>query len=222
VLIELLFGFGLVTCIELNNFNTVFAIYAGLHNSAVTRLAKTWNKMGKKECKKLKMWKQELLSTERNFMHYRTLLAATAPPLIPYLALLSKDLYSIEEGNPTELELGKINVEKLRMLWKLCEKFKTYRCGYNLAGTVEVKKVLERSFVCDGIWGEGDLYDVSRSIEAGKSGKDKGKIVKKEGKGGKEKKDKKEKKEKKDKKEKKKKEGSGKKDLKKERDKSEL
>ncbi|TPP66521.1 RPGF2 [Fasciola gigantica] len=106
-------------CRELRNFNTMFCILVGLHQTPVERLKQTWERLPNKY-QKLYRDLSMILDTSRNFFQYRTLLTAddATAPMLPYLPLVLKDLTFIHLGNPSRTTDGLINFVKLRMLAK--------------------------------------------------------------------------------------------------------
>lgn len=58
--------------------------------------------MGKKAAKKYERLLQQW-DVSGNYRKYRDVLKSTAPPCVPYLGLLGKDLWSIEENSKTLL-----------------------------------------------------------------------------------------------------------------------
>ncbi|KAM5287806.1 rap guanine nucleotide exchange factor 3 isoform 3-T3 [Ctenodactylus gundi] len=82
---------------EQKNLNSFFAIMFGLSNSAISRLARTWEDPS---------W---------NHRVYRLALTKLSPPIIPFMPLLLKDMTFIHEGNHTLVE-NLINFEKMRMM----------------------------------------------------------------------------------------------------------
>jgi hypothetical protein len=103
---------------KLNNFNGLMEILAGLSNSGVGRLRKTWEMLG--QLKKRRIVELEelraLVSTDDNFKIYRECFAKSVPPKIQYLGGVLTDMVFVEDGNPTRLETtGDIN-------WTKCER----------------------------------------------------------------------------------------------------
>ena len=82
-------------CLELNNFYSAMAIIAGLHQSSITRLRKTWKTLPSKFLDTFKKCTQ-LLSAEGNYRSYRSSLEKAVPPVNPYIGLYLKDLTFIE------------------------------------------------------------------------------------------------------------------------------
>jgi len=110
-------------CYELKNFNTCFAIVAGLNNAAVSRLAKTWEKVPKKVRQRYEVL-ERLFEMTNNFASYRTAYHLAQLPKVPYLMIFPKDLIGIEENNPTTIQpddkkTEMINFTKMRLLWNV-------------------------------------------------------------------------------------------------------
>lgn len=68
----------------MKNFNSLFALLAGLNNTAVSRLKLSWEKAPKKDLAKFKKL-MELVDNEGNYGAYRRLIRKCRPPLVPYL-----------------------------------------------------------------------------------------------------------------------------------------
>ncbi|KAL6058531.1 Son of sevenless 1 [Balamuthia mandrillaris] len=114
-------------CLELNNFNGAMEIIAGLQNSAVYRLKKTWNLLPSKTWE---LWEEMnvLMGSEDNFRVFRDLLHKVNPPCVPYLGIFLTDLTFITEGNPQYLTgTNLINVHKLRYCARVLDKIKQYQ-----------------------------------------------------------------------------------------------
>ncbi|MGH0187888.1 UNVERIFIED_CONTAM: hypothetical protein FKN15_026925 [Acipenser sinensis] len=84
---------------EQKNLNSFFAVMFGLGNSAVRRLALTWE------------------DPSLNHRAYRLAFSKLSPPSIPFIPLLLKDMTFIHEGNETHLH-SLVNFEKMRMVAK--------------------------------------------------------------------------------------------------------
>uniref|UniRef100_A0A6I8P301 Rap guanine nucleotide exchange factor 3 n=1 Tax=Ornithorhynchus anatinus TaxID=9258 RepID=A0A6I8P301_ORNAN len=99
---------------EQRNLNSFFAVMFGLSNSAVSRLAHTWERLPHK-IRKLHSSLEQLLDPSWNHRVYRLALAKLSPPIIPFMPLLLKDMTFIHDGNCTMVE-NLINFEKMRMM----------------------------------------------------------------------------------------------------------
>ncbi|XP_012788675.2 rap guanine nucleotide exchange factor 3 isoform X2 [Sorex araneus] len=99
---------------EQKNLNSFFAVMFGLSNSAISRLAHTWERLPQK-VRKLYSALERLLDPSWNHRVYRLALTKLSPPVIPFMPLLLKDMTFIHEGNHTLVE-NLINFEKMRMM----------------------------------------------------------------------------------------------------------
>lgn len=99
---------------EQKNLNSFFAVMFGLSNSAISRLAHTWERLPHK-VRKLYSALERLLDPSWNHRVYRVALTKLSPPVIPFMPLLLKDMTFIHEGNHTLVE-NLINFEKMRMM----------------------------------------------------------------------------------------------------------
>lgn len=110
-------------CYELHNFNSLMAIIAALHNSAVYRLYDTWEIIPQKLLDLFKFLSSFMNCNEGegNFHDYREGLKTTVPPLVPYLGLCLTDLIFISEGNKDYLDEEKniINYQKMIKIGKV-------------------------------------------------------------------------------------------------------
>uniref|UniRef100_A0A4X2K590 Rap guanine nucleotide exchange factor 3 n=1 Tax=Vombatus ursinus TaxID=29139 RepID=A0A4X2K590_VOMUR len=84
------------------------------HNSAISRLALTWERLPHK-VRKLYAALEQLLDPSWNHRVYRLMLTKLSPPIIPFMPLLLKDMTFIHEGNHTLVD-NLINFEKMRMM----------------------------------------------------------------------------------------------------------
>ncbi|XP_032939325.1 rap guanine nucleotide exchange factor 3 isoform X2 [Catharus ustulatus] len=101
---------------EQKNLNSFFAVMFGVSNTAVTRLAKTWERLPHK-IRKLHSALERMLDPSWNHRVYRLAVAKLSPPIIPFIPLLLKDMTFIHEGNRTVTE-NLINFEKMHMMAK--------------------------------------------------------------------------------------------------------
>lgn len=100
---------------ELKNISSSFAVLMGLNNSAVARLQlTTWDRLSNKH-RKLFQDLCSLLDPTRNHCAFRQYLKKTPPPIIPFFAIMLKDLTFINEANKTYFDDNMINFEKMQM-----------------------------------------------------------------------------------------------------------
>jgi len=84
---------------ELNNFNTLMGIIAGINMSAISRLKNTFLEVDKTTKATLDTL-QILLNPGSSFRNYRQVLRNANPPSLPYLGCYLTDLTFMEDGNP--------------------------------------------------------------------------------------------------------------------------
>jgi hypothetical protein len=136
----------------------VFALLAGLNNTAVSRLKLTWERLSRKHMRRYKDM-MAVVCDAKNHSSYRQELLKARPPVVPYLgnvslspfpslpapppliflalglaALFSKDLFGVEESNPTLTSDGLVNFGKMRLIAKLIGDFTA--CQVRLAACV--------------------------------------------------------------------------------------
>jgi hypothetical protein len=111
---------------KLNNYNGLMEILAGLSNSGVGRLKKTWemfNQLKKRRLVELDELRA-LISTDGNFKLYRESFSKSIPPKIQYLGGVLTDMVFVEDGNPTRLENGDINWTKCERVFEVLQPIK--------------------------------------------------------------------------------------------------
>ena len=119
---------------ETQNFNSMFAITAGLDHGSVKRMRSTWERVHSRYMKQF-MEMNSVMDPSLNFRKYRNLIgnASSRPPLIPIYPMVNKDLTFIDLGNETRVE-GMINFEKLRMLAKEVRSLANMCSGSDIGG----------------------------------------------------------------------------------------
>lgn len=144
-------------CRELNNFNGVMEIMAGLQNAAAYRLKKTWNLLPNKTWD---IWEEltHLMSSEDNFRVFREALHKINPPCIPYLGVFLTDLTFIEDGNPDFLRPDLINITKLRYGARVIQDIKQYQ---QTPYCLEPVPFIHDWLMSRELYNEKDLYDHS-------------------------------------------------------------
>jgi hypothetical protein len=98
---------------RINNYNGVFEILAGLDNTAVARLRKTWNLVGFAMYQVKEQLRQLLVD---NYVLYRRDVRVANAPCVPYIGTFLKDLTFLEDGNPTHTASGLVNFFKFRRI----------------------------------------------------------------------------------------------------------
>lgn len=85
---------------QLNNYNGLAAVIAGINGSAVHRLAQT-RALVTPDCQKRFMRLELLMSTQKSHFAYRLAWENSSLPRIPFIPLHRRDLVSAEEGSKT-------------------------------------------------------------------------------------------------------------------------
>ncbi len=109
-------------CFELHNFHSVMQILSGVHNSAVSRLHKTMDKVSVQYKARLAQL-DLLMSHDENYKVYRTNLRQTARPtvpVVPYLGLVLQDLVFLDEGNKDHTE-NMLNAYKMTKIYQILQ-----------------------------------------------------------------------------------------------------
>eukprot|EP00011_Vannellida_sp_DIVA3-517-6-12_P004746 CAMPEP_0114636138 /NCGR_PEP_ID=MMETSP0168-20121206/16836_1 /TAXON_ID=95228 ORGANISM="Vannella sp., Strain DIVA3 517/6/12" /NCGR_SAMPLE_ID=MMETSP0168 /ASSEMBLY_ACC=CAM_ASM_000044 /LENGTH=787 /DNA_ID=CAMNT_0001847851 /DNA_START=1 /DNA_END=2366 /DNA_ORIENTATION=- len=145
-------------CSQLNNFQSALALVAGLMNTAVYRMKKSWETVGKDSFMVLK----DLSSLmDKSFKTYRVRLASATPPCIPYIGLWQTDLTFLDDGNPEFIE-GLVNFKKMRKLADTIMLIQQYQNDWYCLTPVEsVQKYLLDLPALD----EQEAYDRSTDVE---------------------------------------------------------
>ncbi|KAJ3300426.1 hypothetical protein HK104_000484 [Borealophlyctis nickersoniae] len=167
-------------CRELNNFNGITAINAGLSMAPVHRLHKTWEAFAEKYPKIHEAYEEvaALVSPKGQYANYRKVLKDLVPPAIPFLGVYLTDLTFIELGNPDFLpDSHFINFEKRRKVHVVIRAIQSFqRTPYNLTpleGAQEYFRSLESAagkgmsmgWTEQPLLTEDELYDLSLVVE---------------------------------------------------------
>ncbi|ORY76448.1 ras GEF [Neocallimastix californiae] len=100
-------------CKKLNNYQTLFSICSGLGHSQITRLKMTWEAIQPKYKNRFNDL-EKITSIARNYNTYRQIHAnlsekdKNSSHYIPFIALLIKDLYFFNDGNPKYIDESKL------------------------------------------------------------------------------------------------------------------
>lgn len=100
---------------DYHNYNSLYAILAGLGNAAVSRLKWTREKVSKRL---LVVWGEVevLCSNEKSYRNYREALKMADRPCVPYIGMYLTDLTFIEDGNPNNSN-NLINFSKRKLVY---------------------------------------------------------------------------------------------------------
>jgi len=150
--------------LELKNFNGIMEIVSGLNSTPIGRLKKTWKILEKHDERQYQKFKNlnSLMSPINSFKDYRTVVSQVQPPLIPFFAVISRDVTLINVGNSTFIN-KLINFEKCGILWRLCsDVLHMQHEGYT---AIQPLPMLNSYFTHVPIPDEQELYDISITLE---------------------------------------------------------
>jgi len=104
----------------------------GLKTSPIHRLTYLWEEL-QKDKKIYGTWKniETMVVGDSSMKDYRVQLRTVAPPIVPFLAVLLKDLVYLEDGNPDYLNLKDrkdiVNITKMVLLSKQIDSLVMYQ-----------------------------------------------------------------------------------------------
>jgi len=113
---------------NMNNFNTLIALVAGLNMASVARLKFSWQKVAPQAQELLKSY-QELFNPSLSFSSYRKVQSSSRVPVLPYIGVSLSDLTFSEEGNQNFVGEGKdiINFAKREMISRIISDLLVYQ-----------------------------------------------------------------------------------------------
>jgi hypothetical protein len=130
---------------ELKNYHLLMEIYGCLDSYLVTRILSQM-KVPKKTQMQID-WLRDLFKPEKNYKHYRSKLQKErekGSTFLPFLGLLTSDVYFIDEGNSDYNRHKDINIEKMELLADHLQNFKSYQAS--AAYVIEEDETLIRFF----------------------------------------------------------------------------
>ncbi|KAI8810741.1 ras guanine nucleotide exchange factor domain-containing protein [Cladochytrium replicatum] len=161
-------------CREVNNFNGITGVVAGLSMAPVTRLKKTWQALSEKFQKIHDAYTEvaDTVSPKAQYANYRRALKDLKPPLIPFLGVYLTDLTFIELGNPSFLpDTLFINFEKRRKVYATIKQIRMHQqTAYSISAVAAIQDFLRS---VDGVNAsqkevlltEDELYEQSLIVE---------------------------------------------------------
>eukprot|EP01132_Coremiostelium_polycephalum_P000405 gene405-512_t len=102
---------------EINNFNTLIGIFAGLNTASVNRLKKTFAQLSPNANSSYQSL-EKLMSSQSSFKNYRNCYKTVTPPALPYLPVILSDLTFTEDGNPDKIGTL-INFQKRELICRI-------------------------------------------------------------------------------------------------------
>jgi len=95
---------------EISNYHSLMAVLSGLNEAPVYRLRLTRQEVPQKLMEVFTAL-LEVMSAEKSYGNYRTEIAKSKPPIIPYIGVYMRDLVYHDEG--LKSDDGRINARKL-------------------------------------------------------------------------------------------------------------
>jgi len=125
-------------CAELNNYNTLMEVLAGLNLHPVQRLKETWKGLSDKYRESMENL-ESLMENKQNYKNYRERLERvqlTGESALPYLGVYLRDLTFVEEGNNTITEDNLINYEKIELVGQVIREVQYFQYHSQYQGLV--------------------------------------------------------------------------------------
>jgi len=113
-------------CEKMNNFNTMWAIIAGLNNSSVSRLTVLWSTISEKHQKDFE-YLEHMMSPDRGFKNYLEQLRSRSLPVLPYFGLFLRDLVFSSENPIYNSATQTIDFEAMRMVAGILRDIQRYK-----------------------------------------------------------------------------------------------
>ncbi|KAH7105015.1 ras GEF [Auriculariales sp. MPI-PUGE-AT-0066] len=136
-------------CKNLNNFSSMTAIVAGVNNSAIRRLKRTWEPIQARQHATLDAM-EKVIETARNFQTYKAAMAKIQPPAVPFLGVYLTALLFIQEGNkdmlpnPNKDGPPLINFQKRHTAGEVLREIKRFQnTPYNLTQVQQVTALID-------------------------------------------------------------------------------
>lgn len=149
---------------ELNNFNTLMGVVAGINMSSISRLKNTFLEIDK-HIKSTLDSLQILLNPGSSFKNYRQVLRNATPPCLPYLGSYLTDLTFMEDGNPDTVVhngITMIHFYKRELVYNTLREIKMFQqSSYNFPVVEPIHTFLTTLPFSE----EKDLYELSLQRE---------------------------------------------------------
>ncbi|KAI8079218.1 ras guanine nucleotide exchange factor domain-containing protein [Thamnidium elegans] len=149
---------------NLNNYNSLMAILAGINSASVLRLKQTRQAIFTKKIYKQFQSLEKLMSTDKSFSSYRMALKASSSgtPGIPYLGIHTQDLVSLAEANKDFRADGSIHWEKFRLMGETIMATMKFKCpSYTIEPDAKLLALIADTYILS----EDDQYKMSTTVE---------------------------------------------------------
>ncbi|EAL45904.1 Ras guanine nucleotide exchange factor, putative [Entamoeba histolytica HM-1:IMSS-B] len=146
---------------QLNNFDGMKAVLAGLESCSIYRLKESWGLLSIDE---INLFKQldSLISPDNNFCKMRELVKLASPPSIPFIGSILTDLVYTDDGNKSS-EGKMINFYKVRSIGIILMDLQTrQKATYPF---ILVPKILKFWCCNEKNINENELFNLSQELE---------------------------------------------------------
>ncbi|GAA5863604.1 hypothetical protein JCM3774_006545 [Rhodotorula dairenensis] len=133
--------------LALGNYNAVFAVFAALSSSTISRLQKTWDGLAPKY-KAIFGTLRKATDHARNYAEYRQKVRQALPPCLPFVGLFLTDLIFVYEGNraervsPADPDLLLINFDRYQKMARVVGELQRFQSPYALVEVPELQSYL--------------------------------------------------------------------------------
>lgn len=140
-------------CLELHNFDTLFAITCSIDSTNIKRMKKTWDMVPQKSRNLLEEMKR-VTDFSKNYSNLRQSLQSGVPPCIPFLGMYLTDLTFIDHGNQATRELNLenqtipvINLDKHMRTAKIISDLQRFQIPYRFTEVSELQTWMQDQLI---------------------------------------------------------------------------
>lgn len=113
-------------CRGYQNFSTMTAIVSGLNAPPIRRLKRTWEQVNARFMAQLGNC-ESTIDTNKNFNNYRSILAKTTPPCVPFIGVYLTTLTFINDGAEDKLAGQMVNFRKRQKAAEVIQDIKRWQ-----------------------------------------------------------------------------------------------
>ena len=140
-------------CLELNNYDSLMAIYCALTNSTITRMRRTWELVSPKSRATLDIL-GGIVDVSKNYAGLRQQLQSLMPPCLPFVGMYLTDLTFVDHGNPATRQMATsegstpvINFDKHVKTAKIISDLQRFQLPYRLEEIPELQTWIQDQLV---------------------------------------------------------------------------
>ncbi|RMD42196.1 hypothetical protein DV735_g2970, partial [Chaetothyriales sp. CBS 134920] len=140
-------------CLELRNYDTVWAIVCSLDSTNIKRMLKTWDAVPQKHKAQFDELRK-VCDISRNYSTLRQLLQNQVPPCLPFLGVYLTDLTFVDHGNPAKRQLSQasgsievINLDKHTKTAKIISDLQRFQIPYRLTEVSELQTWMQDQLI---------------------------------------------------------------------------